>query len=142
MLTRARSIGRHRGKTPTHLRTELDEVVCKLIELTTENDQLEARLDTAGIELSGAREDTRAAKQSIRHLEAVVHLRDREIDKLTERIRVGIGAEHVIAKTQEIDTREIQERFADGPVVDLHHSPQADPGQTAWGARNEQEEVA
>ena len=125
MLTRARSLGRHRGKTPAQLRTELDEATCKLIGLTTEIDQLKAQLDTAGSELAGAREDTRAAKQSIRHLEAIVLLRDREIDKLTERIRVGIGAEHVIAKTQEIDTREVQARFAEGPIVDLPQQREA-----------------
>lgn len=133
MLTRARSLGRHRGKTPAQLRAELDEADCKLIELATEidqlkaaRDQLEQQLDEAGIELSGALEDLRAAKQSIRHLDAVVLLRDTEIDKLNERIRVGIGAEHVIAKTQEIDARELQARFTEGPVVSLHHAPQAD----------------
>ena len=132
MLTRARSLGRHRGKTPAQLRTELDEAACKLIGLTTEIDELkaertrlEAQLDQAGIELSGARVSSRAAKQSIRHLEAIVLLRDREIDKLNERIRVGIGAEHVIAKTQEIDTREVQARFAAGPVVDLPQQREA-----------------
>lgn len=126
------------------LRKDIDQADCQLISLTTEIDelkaertQLEAQLDQAGIELSGAREDTRTAKQSIRHLEAIVHLRDREIDKLQRRIDVGIKAEHVIAKTQEIDTAELQQRFTAGPVVSLHHSPQADTGQTTWGARRE-----
>jgi len=144
ILDAIKSHGRHRGKTPAQLRTELDEADCKLIELATEIDQLKAarnqlqeQLDTAGIDLSGALEDLRAAEQSIRHLDAVVLLRDMEIDKLNERIRVGIGAEHVIAKTQEIDTRELQDRFTEGPVVSLHHAPQADPGQTAWGAARE-----
>ena len=36
-----------------------------------------------------------------------------------------------------IDVREVRERFASGPVVSLHHAPQADPGQTAWGAARE-----
>lgn len=132
MLNRARSLGRHRGKTPAQLRAELDEADCLLIGLATEIDEarrgrneVEAQLDTAGIELSGAREDLAVARQTITQLEAVVKLREREIDTLAERIRIGIGAEHVIAKTQEIDARDIQARFASGLVVTLAHSPQA-----------------
>ncbi|WP_030975218.1 hypothetical protein [Streptomyces sp. NRRL S-1824] len=132
MLNRVRSLGRHRGKTPAQLRAALDEADCLLIGLATEIDEarrgrnaVEAQLDAAGIELSGAREDLAAARQTIVQLEAVVKLRDQEIDKLAERIRIGIGAEHVIAKTQEIDARDIQARFATGLVVTLAHSPQA-----------------
>ncbi|MEU0831243.1 hypothetical protein [Streptomyces sp. NPDC005969] len=132
MLNRARSLGRHRGKTPAQLRAELDEADCALIGLATEIDEarkeyskVEAQLDAAGIELSGAREDLTAARQTITQLEAVVKLRDQEIDRLAERIRIGIGAEHVIAETQEIDVRDIRARFAAGLVVTLAHSPQA-----------------
>lgn len=39
---------------------------------------------------------------------------------------------------QGIDVSELRDRFTSGPVVSLHHSPQADPGQTTWGTRNEQ----
>lgn len=132
VVTRVRSLGRHRGKTPAQLRAALDDADCLLIGLTTEIDEarrsrgaIEAQLDAAGIELSGAREDLAVARQTIAQLEAVVKLRDKEIDKLEDRIRIGIGAEHVIAKTQEIDARDIQARFASGLVVTLAHSPQA-----------------
>ncbi|MGY4931611.1 hypothetical protein ACWD7T_10900 [Streptomyces sp. 900116325] len=132
VVTRVRSLGRHRGKTPAQLRAALDEADCTLIGLATEIDEArrgrneaEAQLDAAGIELSGVRVDLAAARQTITQLEAVVKLREREIDTLAERIRIGIGAEHVIAKTQEIDARDIQARFASGLVVTLAHSPQA-----------------
>ena len=102
MLTRARSIGRHRGKTPAQLRAELDEATCHLVAMATEIDELRAeqtrfvgRLDEAAINLGTAHEE-------IRQLEAVVRLRDQEIARLNHRIDVGIKAEHVIAKTQPI----------------------------------------
>ncbi|MYY79693.1 MULTISPECIES: hypothetical protein [unclassified Streptomyces] len=134
MLTRARHIGRHRGKTPAQLRAELDEAICigldqqtLIDELTAERTRLEAQLDAAGIELSGAREDLRAARKQIRHIEAIVMLRDRKIDDLQRKIDVGVKAEHVIAATQPV------------PVLPLHASPQAavtNPGtvrRTSWG---------
>ncbi|WP_326739096.1 hypothetical protein [Streptomyces sp. NBC_01022] len=132
VLTRISSLGRHRGKTPAQLRAELDEADCHLIALATEVDEarsahtsVEAQLDAAGIELSGAREDLAAAKRTVAQLEAVVKLRDQQIDELAERIRIGIGAEHVIARTQEIDARDMQARFASGLVVTLARSPRA-----------------
>ncbi|MEU6990296.1 hypothetical protein ABZ953_06495 [Streptomyces sp. NPDC046465] len=147
MLTRARSIGRHRGKTPAQLRAELDEAICiglaqqtLIAELTAERTRLEGQLDAAGIELSGAREDLRAARKQIRHLEAIVLLRDRKIDDLNRKIDVGVKAEHVISKTQELDGEEIRRHCATAiPVLPLHASPQAavtNPGivrQTSWG---------
>ncbi|WPO73978.1 hypothetical protein [Streptomyces sp. KN37] len=114
-----RTLGRHRGKTPAQLRAELDRADCTLIALATENDhlraerdQLERQLDAAGIDLSGAREDLSAARQQIRHLSALVALRDQQIDDLTRKVDIGVKAEHVIAATQPIP-------------VPLHQSPQA-----------------
>ncbi|MEU5900652.1 hypothetical protein [Streptomyces venezuelae] len=142
MLTRARHIGRHRGKTPAQLKKELDQAGCTLIGLATEidglraeRDRLEAQLDAAGIELSGVRDDLSAARKQIRHLDAVVLLRDRKIDDLNRKIDVGVKAEHVISKTQELDGEEIRRH--------LHASPQAavtNPGtvrQTSWGRDGE-----
>lgn len=70
MLTRARSLGRHRGKTPAQLRSELDAATCHLVAMATEIDelkanrnQLEAQLDQAGIDYSGALDDLRQARE-------------------------------------------------------------------------------
>ncbi|MEU5580993.1 hypothetical protein ABZ791_30420 [Streptomyces huasconensis] len=116
---RLRTLGRHRGKTPARLRAELDRADCPLIGLATEVDrlraernQLEWQLDRAGIDLSGALDELRAAKQLVRHLEALVHLRDQQIDDLTRKVDIGVKAEHVIAATQPIP-------------VPLHQSPLA-----------------
>ncbi|MGW6531393.1 hypothetical protein [Streptomyces venezuelae] len=142
-LTRIRSAGRHRGKSPAQMRAELDEAICiglaqqtLIAELTAERTRLEAQLDAAGIELSGAREDLQAARKLNGQLEAVVMLRDQKIDDLQRKIDIGVKAEHVIAKTQEIDTSPVQAAVAPVP---LHQSPQAtvtNPGtvrQTTWG---------
>lgn len=70
MLTRARSLGRHRGKTPFQLRAELDEATCHLVAMATEIDelkaernQLEGQLDEAGIDYSGALDDLRQVRE-------------------------------------------------------------------------------
>lgn len=70
MLTRARSLGRHRGKTPAQLRSELDEATCHLVALATEIDELqaartrlEAQVDEASIDYSGALEDLQQARE-------------------------------------------------------------------------------
>lgn len=49
----------------------------------------------------------------------------RKVDELTRRLEVQCLAESAATRTQEIDLRELQARFTDGPVVTLHHSPQA-----------------
>jgi hypothetical protein len=63
-----KGIGRHRAKTPAQLRRELDAALCGLSLMATEIDELragrnrlEAQLDEAGIELSGARHDLHIA---------------------------------------------------------------------------------
>ena len=76
--------GRHRRLTRLQLmekvgrlEREADNRTCQLVGLATEVDelrgernQLEAQLDTAGIELSGAREDLAAAEQELTALRA------------------------------------------------------------------------
>lgn len=149
---------RHRGLTPWQLvqkigrlEREADTRTCQLVALTTEvdglkseRDQLEQQLDTAGIELSGEREDHARTVDRIeaRHAETVDGMQ-RQIDDLTRRLTIGVLAEAAASQTQEIDARSLQARFADGPVVGLHNSPLAvtDPGQTSWGAAREADDT-
>lgn len=156
LLDTIRAHGRHRRLSPAELYTKVGRLERELAErdslllatatelgqLVGERNQLQADLDAAGIELSGEREDHAEAVARIeaRHTETVDEMQQ-QIDDLTRRLEVQVLAEAAASQTQEIDAREIQERFADGPVVSLHHSPQAvtQPGQTAWGAAREQE---
>jgi hypothetical protein len=64
------------------------------------------------------------ARIDARHAETVRGL-EQQIADLQRRLDVGVKAEHVIAATQEIDVRPLRDRFTDGPVRSLHHSPQA-----------------
>lgn len=64
------------------------------------------------------------ARIDARHAETVRGLQQ-QITDLERRLDVGVLAEHVIARTQEIDVRDLRDRFRDGPVRSLHHSPQA-----------------
>lgn len=67
--------------------------------------------------------DAEQAKRTIGQLEEVIRLRDRQIDDLNRRVEVGVNAEHIIAKTQAMDTAEIREACA--KPVPLHQSPLA-----------------
>jgi hypothetical protein len=78
------------------------------------------------------------AEKTIRQLEAVIRLRDQQIDDLIRKLEVGVNAEHVIAKTQAMDADEIRAHCA--KPVPLHQSPMAivtDTGRglraTSWG---------
>lgn len=141
VLDAIKSHGRHRKLTRlelaekvSRLEREADEATCQLVALTTqvdglkaERDQLQEQLDEAGIDLSGARVDhaQTVARIDARHTEIVAEMQQ-HIDDLTRRLEIGVLAEAAASKTQEIDARELQARFAEGPVVSLHHSPQAD----------------
>ena len=140
LLDTVRAHGKHRKATRLELvekvgRLEreladreslLREAATTLGETIGERNQLQDQLDEAGIELSGEREDhdQMVARIEARHTATVAEMQ-REIDDLTRRLEVQCLAEAAASKTQEIDAREIQARFADGPVVSLHHSPQA-----------------
>ena len=96
-------------------------------------ERLEVLLDGARMLIKGLRiqlEDQAAehadaiARIDKRHAETVRGL-EQQIAGLEHRLSVGVLAEHVVAKTQEIDVRSLRERFADGPIRSLHHSPQA-----------------
>lgn len=53
---------------------------------------------------------------------------ERQTAELRQRLDVSTFAEAAAARTQEIDVRSLQERFATGPVVALHQAPlAADP---------------
>ena len=67
------------------------------------------------------------ARIDARHAEVVRGL-EQQVADLERRLDVGVLAESAAAKTQEIDVRSLQERFADGPVLALHSSPQARRG--------------
>ena len=64
---------------------------------------------------------------------------ERQVAELRQRLDVRTFAEAAAARTQEIDVRSLQERFATGPVVALHEAPLAatdparvpDPGRAA-----------
>lgn len=131
-----RTRARHRGLTPWQLvqkigrlEREADERTCQLVAMATdidglkaERNELEAQLDAAGIELSGARLDLEAAERELVELRA---FRDNALAVTVPPMErdTSDGADQA---TQPIDVREIQARFATGPVVTLNHSPQAD----------------
>lgn len=135
MITRARSLGRHRGKTPLELRIALDaaetNTVCltaALDQLGAENTTLEAQLDRAGIDLSGTREDLRVANEEITRLRAELANRDAVTVPPMER-DTSNGADQATAP---IDVRSLREAADAGllsPVVRISASgASADPG--------------
>jgi hypothetical protein len=73
-----------------------------------------------------------------RHGEIVRGL-EQQIAELEHRLNVGVLAEHVVAKTQEIPIPpDLQARFAAGRAVTLEHSPQAvpPPNLPPWAAED------
>lgn len=89
------------------------------------------QLNDADLKLDAATERADIAANQLAQAEEAIRLRDRTIAELQRRLDVGVKAEHVVAATQELDCRDLRERFADGPVRALNHSPMAavtDPG--------------
>lgn len=138
MLTRARSLGRHRGKTPAQLRAALDTADCTLIGLATQVDelraeraQLEDQLDKAAIKVSGALYD----------LQSMTADRDRlQVELIDARAELA-NATRVDVPPMERDTSAVEDQ-ATGPIDvqtlwDAHGTgPVTDPGQvrqTRWG---------
>ncbi|MFF1684651.1 hypothetical protein [Streptomyces sp. NPDC058254] len=120
VLTRARSLGRHRGKTPAQLRTELDNATCQLISNATDIGELKRQRNQLAAELDETRTDAqRAAEDDARQIRDL----RRQVADLTRKLDVGVKAEHVIAKTQELDTDEIRRQCV--KPVPLHQSPMA-----------------
>jgi hypothetical protein len=83
------------------------------------------------------KERRRLAETELAQAEAAVRLRDKVIADLKRKVDVGVKAEHVIAKTQEIDPEQVR-RYC---VKPLHQSPLAvtDPGRVppSWAATDE-----
>jgi phage host-nuclease inhibitor protein Gam len=124
--------GRHRQLNRHQLISRLDAETREATRMAAELDTLRGlrrelgqQIDDAGRQLDAAREDhaDTVARIEAQHA-AVVAAMQQQIDDLTRRLQVGVLAEAAASKTQEIDVREAQARFAEGPVVSLHHSPQ------------------
>lgn len=161
LLQDVRTKARHRGLTPWQLvqkirRLEqgLDETTCKVIELATENDvlkaernRLEGDFDQAAIDLSGAREDLRAAEDEIAYLRKrlapflAAEANETAVTVPPMHRDTSDGADQA---TEPIDVRDLRARFAEGPVVTLHPSPQAavDPAHVPSLAGTETEPAA
>ncbi|WP_230536423.1 hypothetical protein [Streptomyces sp. OUCMDZ-3434] len=120
---RTRTRGRHRGATPTELRAAHAEDVRTIDALRGTVADLMAQLDQAGIDVSGALEDVRVARNELAQAEQAIKGRDRRIADLEHRVAVGVRAEHVIADTQPCP---VLDRFEQGPVRRLGASPLAD----------------
>lgn len=73
--------------------------------------------------LAAERERRRLAEQELQRAESVIRLRDQRIADLERRIDVGVKAEHVIARTQELSVEEIRRHC----VKPLWESPLANP---------------
>ena len=50
---------------------------------------------------------------------------ERQLAEVKRRLEIRVLAEQAVAQTQELDVRELRNRFTSGPVVTLHNSPQA-----------------
>lgn len=118
---------KHRGKTPWQLVQEIgrlereaDKGACHLMEKTTEIDELKVQRNQLAAELDETRTDAqRAAEDDARQIRDL----RRQVADLTRKLDVGVKAEHVIAKTQELDTDEIRRQCV--KPVPLHQSPMA-----------------
>jgi hypothetical protein len=77
------------------------------------------------------------AETELAQAEAAIRLRDQIIADLKRKVDVGVKAEHIIAKTQELDPEQVR-RYC---VKPLHQSPLAvtDPGRVppSWAVPNE-----
>ncbi|MGW0312073.1 hypothetical protein [Streptomyces flavidovirens] len=136
-----RTRARHRGLTPWQLvqkigrlEREADDLTCQMVALSTENgelraarNELEAQLDTAGIDLSGVREDLAAAERELVELRA---------------FKANVTSVDVPAGHRDIDPDD--QPTGTIPVKTLQaalNTAVTNPGQTTWGARNQQQEV-
>lgn len=87
------------------------------------------QLNDADRKVDDANERRDNAEKALRQAEATIRLRDHTITELRRKLDVGVKAEHVIAKTQELSVEEIQRHC----VMPLHQSPLADPAHVpAW----------
>ncbi|GGV46208.1 hypothetical protein [Streptomyces spectabilis] len=99
-LPRLRSLGRHRGKTPTQLRGELDDAYrtiaasfAEIRKLRAGTTELEAQLDQAGIDVSGALHDLRTTRTQVGQLQERVRLETQRADGLKQQLAPYLAAE-------------------------------------------------
>ncbi|MGW1744504.1 hypothetical protein ACWCRD_02580 [Streptomyces sp. NPDC002092] len=79
------------------------------------------------LEEQEARHAEVVARIDERHAEVVRGL-EQQVADLERRLDIRAFAEAAAAKTQELDVRSLQERFADGPVLALNQTPMARRG--------------
>jgi len=120
-----RRTNRHRGKSGRELQQELVAAEQTIAALTAGIDQITAERNAANQRADQTAVDLGTAHEEIHRLETVVRRRDQEIQQLNERITVAVKAEHVIARTQELDVSELRDRFTTGTPVRLGASPLA-----------------
>ena len=120
--------GHGRRRAQDHIR-ELKGEVAKLTEWQAAADdffeQQDRNMTALEKELATERQARAVAEAALEQAEKTIRLRDEEIDGLKRTAGIRAQAENVITATQEIDVRPLQDRFTDGPVRSLHHSPQA-----------------
>jgi len=84
--------------------------------------------------LKAEKERRENAERALAQAEDAIRLRDRRIADLERRVDVGVKAEHVIAKTQELPVEEIRRHC----VMPLHQSPLANPAHVpAWASKGD-----
>jgi chromosome segregation ATPase len=125
LTTPWRGRGQHRGKTAPQLRRELDKALCDLValatrlyEVTADRNQLEAQLDEAGIDLSGALHDLETAQRELTAVKAQL-ANATAISAPAGRRDVADGDQ----PTQPIPVLTLQQAHGIGPVL-----PVRDPG--------------
>ncbi|WP_432027406.1 hypothetical protein [Streptomyces sp. 1222.5] len=123
-----RTRAKHRGKTPWQLvqtigrlERQADVRECELVGLATrvselyaERNQLEQQLDEAGIELSGAREDLRQAREEL----AAYRAAEANATRVDVPPMVRDTSDPADQATAPIDVRPLWEALGVGPVTD------------------------
>ena len=134
ILSTARSAARHRQMSRLEMAAYIAQLEGQNTALTAENTLLERQLDAAGIELSGALEDVRVARNENLRLDAALTATNAQLANATAKSDLP---QHI--STQPTPT---VQRFDTGPVLRSGASPLAvvDPGQirrTTWGRAND-----
>jgi chromosome segregation ATPase len=136
-ITLGRKARKHRGKSGLQLQKELAAAERRVAALTAGIDQVSAERNEANKRAEQAAIDLGTARKEIRQLEETVRLRDQQITDLQRKVDIGVKAEHVVTRTQELSVEEIR-RHCIKPVP-LHEAPFAttDPAHVpAWASRD------
>jgi chromosome segregation ATPase len=136
-ITLGRKARKHRGKSGLQLQKELAAAERRVAALTAGIDQISAERNEANKRAEQAAIDLGTARKEIRQLEETVRLRDQQITDLQRKVDIGVKAEHVVTRTQELSVEEIR-RHCIKPVP-LHEAPFAttDPAHVpAWASRD------